>query len=153
MKTLEDLDALDDYLLAWMGQMAPAGRRKLLTKVIKYLRSSTSKRITAQKNPDGSRWEPRRKRMRDKSGRIRAKKMMLGMRNRKNLRTKVTADEASIGYTGRPAKIAETHQYGKVDRVVRGGPLHRYAERKLLGVSREDKEAVRDIIIEHFQPE
>lgn len=150
MKQSIDLEPLDRYLLAIIAQMEPRGRRALLKKIITYLRRSTAKRITAQKNPDGSRWEPRKKQLRSKRGRIRNKKMMLGLRNSKQLRLKVSTDKAELGYTGAAARIARVHQEGAVDRVAKGGPLHRYAQRKILGVSRSEREGVRDLVIGHL---
>lgn len=56
-----DLGELERVAGAILGSLQPAQRRSLLRRIARTLRKSQQQRIAAQKNPDGSRFEPRRR--------------------------------------------------------------------------------------------
>ncbi|OJY65524.1 MAG: hypothetical protein BGP16_12935 [Sphingobium sp. 66-54] len=57
----DDLGELERFAGAILASLKPAERRSLLRKMARSLRKSQQQRITAQKNPDGSRFEPRKR--------------------------------------------------------------------------------------------
>ena len=78
---------------------------------------------------------------------IKSRVMFLKLRTFGKLRAGSTANEAWVGYSGRDAAIAEVHQIGGVDQVGRKGARVRYAERRLLGLSKADEAMLLDIMI------
>ena len=56
-----DLGELERFAGAILASLKPSERRSLLRKMARSLRRSQQQRITAQKNPDGSRFEPRKR--------------------------------------------------------------------------------------------
>lgn len=132
-------EQLEQWTQAIANTLTPETRRNVLRDIARSERRNLQKNITAQRSPDGKQWEPRKPRARDKTGQIKKrKKMFLGMRRVKHLRIVTKPEKAEIGYKGRLARIATVHQLGKIDRVEKGGPLHRYAKRQLLGVTDPD---------------
>lgn len=138
-----ELAALDEYLSRLMSQLAPPARRRLAQQLARDLRSTQSKRITAQRNPDGSAFEARRPRLREQQGRIR-RKMFTKLRMASFLSTQATAENATVGYLrgGLLSYIATVHQRGLRDRVSRKGPMVQYPARELLGFTDADREMI-----------
>ena len=147
----DDLNALDDWLTPLIQSMEPAARRRLLRSLAGDLRRGQRQRIAAQRNPDGSAFEPRRPRQRKA---IRARgRMFIKIRQARHMRIAATADQARIGYGGRIARIARIHQEGLIDKISPRGPLYRYPARKLLGATADDRAEAIDTVIEHLSGE
>lgn len=135
--SIDELVALEDWVEPLLAKLGPAKRRELARVIARDLRRSQAKRIAAQLNPDGSRYVPRKPQLRDRAGSIR--RAMFGkIRQAKHLKASGSADEASVGFVGRVARIASVHQFGLTDRVEAGGALHAYPARRLLGIAAID---------------
>ncbi|HEY5804856.1 MAG TPA: phage virion morphogenesis protein [Lysobacter sp.] len=151
------MDALEQ-LEQWAGQLLaklePSRRRTLVRAIGVDLRRSQQKRIAQQRNPDGSAYAPRKreKRLRDKAGRIKRGAMFERIRRAKHLKLSTSGDQVSVAFVGRVARIARVHQEGLTDRVSRDGPRVRYERRQLLGFTREDREQIRDQLLERLVP-
>ena len=147
---------LEDDLQAWLTplitRLQSNERSKLARQVAQHLRRSQQKRILAQRNPDGSGYEPRKKRaLRGKAGRIkRQARMFTKLRTARFLKARGNASAATIGFTGRISRIARVHQYGLRDRPGRCAPIIRYAQRELLGLTDLESEDIKGLLIRHL---
>lgn len=139
---------INDWLNAALAPLGPAQRRFLFRDIARYLQKSQSDRIAAQKNPDGSAFEARKPRQKQKG--IRQRAMFARIRTRKHFKYRSSANEAAVGFTGRIAEIAKVHQLGLVAEVEKGGPLVKYARRELLGLSDADMSAIETITNKHL---
>lgn len=146
----DDLQALETWAAALIAKLSEGERRKLLGAVSRDLRRSQSKRITTQRNPDGSAFAPRKpKDLRGKKGRIKSK-MFGKLKTARYLRTESTANGTSVGFVGRVSRIARVHQYGLKDRPERGQADVQYEKRQLLGFSGDELENIRNLLIDHL---
>ncbi|MCZ4281704.1 phage virion morphogenesis protein [Kiloniella laminariae] len=150
---IQGLEKFDSWMEQVIETLSPARRRSLFRDIARDLRSRNQKRITAQQDPDGSSWEPR-KTVRPAAGKSRTgqirkkKKMMLGLRSARRLKFTASPDSADIGFAGRTARIAMVHHFGGMDLVDQDGTTKvRYPVRQLLGFSPDDRDAVRDRIL------
>ena len=145
-----DLQALETWAAALIAKLNESERRKLLGAVARDLRRSQSKRITTQRNPNGSAFAPRKpKDLRGKKGRIKGK-MFGKLKTARYLRTESTANGMSVGFVGRVSRIARVHQYGLKDRPERGQADVQYEKRQLLGFSGGELENIRNLLIDHL---
>jgi phage virion morphogenesis protein len=145
-----DLQALETWVSELIAKLDEGERRKLLSVVARDLRRSQSKRITTQRNPDGSGFAPRKpKDLRGKKGRIKGK-MFTKLKSARYLRTESTANGLSVGFVGRVSRIARVHQYGLKDRPERGQSDVQYETRQLLGFSGDELENIRNLLIDHL---
>gem|GEM_PF-103570 len=71
------------------------------------------------------------------------------LRTARYMKMKATANQVSIGYEGRIARIAKIHQLGKTA-PVNSHVRYDYPERELLGATPDDIEMVHDMIIRHL---
>lgn len=153
---MADTDLLrdfNDWAAPLLARLEPAARSKVTQSLARELRKRTAARISAQQNPDGSAWDPRRRvRAHHGRGRIKKQKMYLKMRAAKHLKLAATPNVATIRYTVHDAWIAKVAQYGLVDRVSRSGPSVRYPKRELLGFGDADREWIRDFLITNLIP-
>lgn len=145
-----DLQVLETWVAALLAKLNEGERRKLLGAVARDLRRSQSKRITTQRNPDGSAFAPRKpKDLRGKKGRIKGK-MFTKLKSARYMRTQSTANGLSVGFVGRVSRIARVHQYGLKDRPERGQADVQYEARQLLGFSGGELENIRNMLIDHL---
>lgn len=148
---MSDVDELESWLSAMLAKLSDAEQRALARRIGVTLRRSQASRIASQLNPDGSPFDPRKPqrktKAREASGRIR-REMFAKLRTIRHLKLITNAEGVSIGFLGRTAQIARVHQEGLKDEVSPGGPTVLYPERRLLGMSREDVEAIKDMILE-----
>ncbi|MGK3121152.1 phage virion morphogenesis protein [Pseudomonas corrugata] len=145
-----DLQVLETWVAALLAKLDEGERRKLLGAVARDLRRSQSKRITTQRNPDGSAFAPRKpKDLRGKKGRIKGK-MFTKLKSARYMRTQSTANGLSVGFVGRVSRIARVHQYGLKDRPERGQADVQYEARQLLGFSGDELENIRNMLIDHL---
>lgn len=156
-----------EQIAAWIGaiaqQLEPKARRRLTRALGVQARKDQSQRIGAQKNPDGSRYAPRKRPdpIRGRGGKVRQRAeaaktgpMFRRLRQAGLLKARSDADSASVGFpSNQTSRIARVHQDGKRDKVSRrpGAPEVQYAQRILLGFSDEDKGRLMDLVLAHLQ--
>jgi len=146
---MADLEALEDWAAGLLGQLQPAARNQLARSIGQALRRSQQQRIIAQRNPDGSKYAPRKQRnLRGKQGRIKRQvKMFKKMRTANFLKVQGDGNAISVGFTGRVARIARVHQYGLKDRAEREAPDVRYQQREILGLTDDEITIIRDQLL------
>ena len=146
------LETLEDWASGLLGQLEPASRNKLARSIGQVLRRSQQQRIIAQRNPDGSKYAPRKQRnLRGKQGRVKRKvQMFQKLRTARFLKVEGEGKAISVGFTGRIARIANVHQYGRRDRAISGAPTVEYSRRELLGFTDQDIDIIRDGLLKHL---
>lgn len=154
---MDDLSALEGWAGALLNQLSPAERRKVAIDVGRELRRSQQKRITQQKNPDGSAYVPRKPRLtmtssglREKAGRIKRRAMFAKLRTVKHFKVEADSEGITIGFAGRAARLASVHQYGESSVVARGGRSYQYPVRQLLGFTIAEQEMIREKLLEQL---
>lgn len=149
---MADLEALEDWAAVLLGRLHPSARNKLARSVGQALRRSQQQRIIAQRNPDGSKYAPRKQRnLRGKQGRIKRKvKMFQRLRTASFLKVQGDGRAISVGFTGRVARIARVHQYGLRDRAEPGAPDVKYEQREVLGFTDADLDLIRDQLLSYL---
>lgn len=148
---MADLEALETWLSPLLQKLDGRGRAQLARKAAQQLRRSQQQRIRTQVNPDGSPFEARKPRdLRGKKGRIK-RRMFEKLKMARYLKAKGTPQQAVIGFAGRVSRIARVHQYGLKDRAERGAPEVRYSHRRILGLTGEDLNELRKLVIDGFQ--
>ncbi|MBN6079894.1 phage virion morphogenesis protein [Aggregatibacter actinomycetemcomitans] len=149
MATVEQIHA---RLSALINNLSPQARQQLARRIGQQLRKSQQARIVRQQNPDGSKYEPRKQqKLRRKKGRIKRKAMFAKLKTARFLKIRTNANEAIIGFTGREADIAKIHQYGLQARPTPNASYKvQYAQRELLGFSREDVEMIEMLVLEQL---
>lgn len=141
---------LANYLQPFLERLSMGERARLAKQIGRDLRKSQGKRISEQKNPDGSSYTPRRKRLREQKGKIK-RKMFTKIKNTSNLKVLSNADSIVIGFVGRVARIARVHQEGLKDRAEKGAPDVVYPKRELLGFTEQDIKLVEDSFLKHIK--
>ncbi|GHC17601.1 virion morphogenesis protein [Kushneria pakistanensis] len=144
----DNIERLEDWAAPLLAKLDAKERRRLARVVATDLRRSQRERIKAQKNPDGSRYAPRKSQ--DQKGAIRRKAMFGKLRTAKYLRVRTGTDGAEVGFFGQVASIAKTHQYGLRDRVAINGPRVQYEQRELLGFTDHDRSLVQQSLLDHL---
>jgi phage virion morphogenesis protein len=147
---MDELKALDTWAGSLLSKLDGAGRRAALRDIAKSLQASQRQRIAQQRNPDGSAYDKRKPRLRQKAGRIKRGAMFARLRMAKYLRSEVNSEGVAVGFSGRIARVARVHQYGLSDAVEKGGAQHKYAERVLLGFTEQDHEMIKDVLLSHL---
>ena len=147
-----NLEALETWASGLLEQLQPAARNQLARSIGQELRRSQQKRVTAQQNPDGSKFAPRKQRnLRGKQGRVRRKlEMFKKLKNATYLKARGDSNAVTVGFTGRIARIARVHQYGLKDRAERGAPDVQYELRVVLGFTEADLDVIRDSLLAHL---
>jgi phage virion morphogenesis protein len=147
---MSDFKPFDNQLAGLLAALSPAGRRKLAGEIAKQLRAAQQQRIKQQKAPDGSPYQARkRKPLRAKTGRIK-RAMFQKLRTNRYLKASGRENSAVVEFTGKVQRIARVHQLGLKDRPNAHAKDVQYAERQLLGFSREDKQLVETLTIKHL---
>jgi len=157
---MNDLAALDEYgdiIAGLISDLSPSGRTALMKKVARDWAKSQSRRIGAQKNPDGTAFVPRKpnriRDQRDKKRRrtLRQQAMFKKLRTRRFLKSGANANEAWVGFIGGIVRIARVHQEGLKDRAEKDAPEVEYPRRELLGLSDHEYDDLLDLVMEHFE--
>ncbi|KVE64679.1 virion morphogenesis protein [Burkholderia vietnamiensis] len=143
------LSRAEDWASGLLGQLAPAQRAVLAKELAVELRRRHSRRIAEARNPDGSRYAPRKPQARRKKGRIR-RAMFAKLRTARFLKTASTADASVLHFTRQVERIARVHQEGLRDRVERNGPIVQYPVRELLGMAEADITAISELILDYL---
>lgn len=147
---MSDFKPFDDKLAGLLVSLSPAGRRKLAGEIAKELRKSQQKRIKQQKAPDGSPYQARKRQpLRAKAGRIK-RAMFQKLRTSRYMKATGRENSAVVEFTGKVQRIAQVHQYGLKDRPNMHAQDVQYAERQLLGFSRENKELIDMLLISYL---
>ena len=144
-------DTLSPRLRALIATLGDVGRARLARRIGAALRSENARRIGEQKNPDGSRFEPRRPiAERFKSAQAKGRlRMFEKLRQENRLRVlSATAASVEVGFSGRDEQIARIHQYGLHDQVTPRLRI-RYPIRQLLGITNDDRETIARTVMEH----
>jgi phage virion morphogenesis protein len=151
---MNDLAPLDAHCAGLLARLQPAERRGLARHIASELRASQAKRIAAQLNADGTPYAPRKSRLRDRKGAIRAKarrQMFSRLRTARWMKAEATPETAVVTFAAQVQRIALVHQHGLRDKVNRrGGPEVQYPERQLLGLTPPEIEAVGDAVLAHL---
>ncbi|PKV14546.1 phage virion morphogenesis protein [Xanthomonas prunicola] len=147
---MDDLTALENWAAPLLARLQEGERRNLARKIGTALRRSQSQRIGKQQAPDGTPYAPRKEQLRDKAGRVKRKKMFAKLRQAKYFKVSASPNQVSVGFMGRVSRIARVHQEGLTERVRPIGPMARYDKRVLLGLSEEDRQLIRDQLLNHL---
>lgn len=147
---MDELTALENWAAPLLARLQPGERRTLARKIGMELRRLQSQRIGKQQAPDGTPYAPRKKQLRQKSGRVKRTKMFAKLRQAKHFKVSASPNAVSVGFVGRVARIARVHQDGMTERVRPGGPQARYDKRVLLGFSAEDRHVICDQLLNHL---
>ncbi|EFH9396400.1 TPA: phage virion morphogenesis protein [Escherichia coli] len=145
----DDLQQLHRWADGLLAKLSPASRTQLAREIAHSLRQSQSQRITAQKNPDGSPFAPRKPQLRSKKGKIR-RQMFRKLRTARYMKGKGDGQGATISFLSSVRHMAAVHQYGLRDRVNRYGLEVDYAQRQLLGFSQQDYLQIQSIIMQYL---
>jgi phage virion morphogenesis protein len=146
---VDRLSRAEDWASGLLGQLTPAQRVALAKGLAGELRRRHSRRIAEARNPDGSRFAPRKPQARRKKGRIR-RAMFAKLRTARFLKTAATADSSVLHFTRQVERIARVHQEGLRDRVERNGPIVQYPARELLGLADADVDRIADVVLMHL---
>ena len=125
-------------------------RRLLYQQIGRELARNQRRRIKAQQNPDGSPFEPRKKRKQfsKKKGRIKNQLMFKKIVSPSHLKIRYEQEGISLGFYGGDAAIANVHQYGLYSSPSKYKNFKvKYAQRELLGFSEEDIEMIERFVI------
>jgi len=145
-----DLEALEDWAGGLLAKLEPGERRRLNQSIARKLRKSQQQRITAQRNPDGTPFAPRKERdLRAKKGRVK-RKMFTALKTAKYLKLQTDANTIGLAFLGRTARLARVHQYGLRDRPGQNSPRVKYEQRELLGLTSADLDMIRDDLLAHL---
>lgn len=145
---MAELEALEEWAGALLAKLGTAERRALNQSIARELRRSQQQRIAQQRAPDGTLYEPRKKNLRKKKGRVRT--MFAKLRAAKHLKLQSDANAIAIGFVGRTARIARVHQRGFRDRPAPGMPDVQYPQRELLGFTDADLDLIRARLLDHL---
>jgi len=143
VNSLEDLTA---WAAALLHKLDAGERRTLLRAVANELRRRQTVRIAEQRNPDGSAYQPRKPRLRQRAGRVR-RAMFMRLRTSRFMKAQSDPNSAVVSFIGRAERIAAVHQFGLRDRVSKGGLEVKYAQRQLLGFTDGDVEAITTLVL------
>ncbi|MDD5175748.1 MAG: phage virion morphogenesis protein [Sterolibacterium sp.] len=150
MTTGNDLAPFEARLAGLLHSIEPAQRRQLARVIAARLRTSQSRRIADQLNPDGTLYAPRRPRLRRKKGFVR-RKMFTKLRTARWMKVEATPEAAVVTFAGQVQHMAKVHQYGLRDRVDRkGGPEVDYPRRELLGLTDPEIADIEDAVLAHL---
>lgn len=143
----DDLERLEDWLVPLLHKLEPAQRRQLAREVAFSVRKANQQSMTAQQAPDGQAWEPRKHRARDAKGKLRQGPMFRKLRNARHLKAQAFTDSAVVQFVGRAQRLARVHHFGLRDFVSPGGAQYDYPARPILGISEQQLEAIRDLVL------
>lgn len=134
-----------------LGNISKSRRRLLYQQIGRELARNQRRRIKAQQNPDGNRYEPRKtpKRIQSKKGKIKKSDAMFEKITKpKFMRLRYDNEGISLGYSGGDAVVARIHQEGLVGRVRKDWHLKvQYAKRELLGFTEDDVEMIEKFVV------
>ena len=146
-----DIEQLEAKFSALIANLSASKRQALSRNLGRALLVSQRRRITAQQNPDGSRYEPRKpQKIRRKKGRIRRRAMFVKLKTARFLKVRSSSNEVTVGFGGRASTIAEVHQYGKAVTMGKRRKRVTLPQRELVGFSDEDRALIEELVIEQL---
>ena len=148
---MSGLHELDAYLAGLLSKLEAPQRRVLARAVAVELRRRQSARIAAQRNPDGTVYEPRKPQLRHKRGGIR-RKMFTRLRMARYMRIEADPNTAVVTFAATAMRIAAVHHFGLRDRVNRNGLTSKYPARQLLGLDDADLSSVTGLVLRFAVP-
>lgn len=146
-------DGIEQVKLAFtdlLKNISKPRRRLLYQQIGRELARNQRRRIKAQQNPDGSPFEPRKKRKQfsKKKGRIKNQLMFKKIVSPSHLKLRYEQEGISLGFYGGDAAIANVHQYGLYSSPSKYKDFKvKYDQRELLGFSEEDIEMIERFVI------
>lgn len=146
-------DGIEQVKLAFtdlLKNISKPRRRLLYQQIGRELARNQRRRIKAQQNPDGSPFEPRKKRKQfsRKKGRIKNQLMFKKIVSPSHLKLRYEQEGISLGFYGGDAAIANVHQYGLYSSPSKYKDFKvKYTQRELLGFSEEDIEMIERFVI------
>nr|DAE12994.1 MAG TPA: virion morphogenesis protein [Myoviridae sp. ct4vg1] len=146
-------DGIEQVKLAFtdlLKNISKPRRRLLYQQIGRELARNQRRRIKAQQNPDGTPFEPRKKRKQfsKKKGRIKNQLMFKKIVSPSHLKLRYEQEGISLGFYGGDAAIANVHQYGLYSSPSKYKDFKvKYAQRELLGFSEEDIEMIERFVI------
>lgn len=146
-------DGIEQVKLAFtdlLKNISKPRRRLLYQQIGRELARNQRRRIKAQQNPDGSPFEPRKKRKQfsKKKGRIKNQLMFKKIVSPSHLKIRYEQEGISLGFYGGDAAIANVHQYGLYSSPSKYKDFKvKYDQRELLGFSEEDIEMIERFVI------
>ena len=143
---MSGLHELDAYLAGLLSKLEAPQRRALARAVAVELRRRQSDRIAAQRNPDGTPYEPRKPQLRHKRGSVR-RTMFTRLRMARYMRIEADANMAAVTFAGTVLRIATVHHFGLRDRVNKNGLTAKYPSRELLGLDDGDIRLVTETVL------
>ena len=144
----DDIIKVKSAFNALLKNISKPRRRLLYQQIGRELARSQRRRITAQQNPDGSSYTPRKVQRKKRKGKIKQNAMFLKLKSARFMKLKTAGDNIELGYSGNDAQIAQIHQYGLKGRVVRSENWKvKYDQRELLGFTDEDIEMIENFVI------
>lgn len=143
---MSNLHELDAYLVGLLGKLEAPQRRALARAIAVELRRRQSARIAAQRNPDGTAYEPRKPQLRHKRGGIR-RAMFTRLRMAKYMRVEASPNAAAITFADKVRRIASVHHFGLRDRVNKNGLTAQYPSRTLLGIEDADVDRITTTVL------
>ncbi|MDQ8022184.1 MAG: phage virion morphogenesis protein [Moraxellaceae bacterium] len=145
-----DLADLEAYAGGLIANLTGAERRALARKIAITLRGLEQRRIALQRNVDGSPYEPRKPRLRDKGGRIR-RTMFAKLRTARYLKVEASESEAMVTFADQVQRIAQVHHVGLRERVSTK-PYREisYPARDLLGFRDDYEASIADLVVLHL---
>lgn len=148
---MSEFKPFDDRLNGLIAALSPVSRRKLAGEIAKELRKSQQQRIKLQKAPDGSPYQARKRQpLRAKNGRIK-RAMFQKLRTSRYMKATGRENSAVVEFTGKVQRIARVHQYGLKDRPNAHTKDVQYAERRLIGLSQNDRQLMERLIVEYIK--
>lgn len=145
----------EEWAGGFLEKLQPGERIKLATDIGRAIRRNQIARIRSQQNPDGSPYEQRKKasqkkNFRGKRGAIKRRAMFTKMSTARFMKIQRTAQGIEVGFFGSIARIARVHQEGQVDTVQPSGKSYAYPSRVLLGFTQQDRDMIRDMLLQHL---
>lgn len=143
----QSLEEISQWADAFLDHLSPVAQRKLAAEIGRELRRQQQRQIVAQRNPDGTPFEARKKNLKKKKGALR-RKMFTRLRQARFMQVAATSAGVSVGYlrAGRIANIARTHHFGLREKTPTGASIQ-YPERQLIGLTPASLEAIKSRVL------
>lgn len=152
----DDLEPLEPWLGGLLSTLEAGPRRRLLNKVMQALRRSQGARIARNEQPDGTSMADRKPRKTKKKGRIKRKaKMFRKLRLVRWMKINADDDSGELSFKYKKVgQIAAENHFGHVafiGKTPSGRTIKaRMTERRLLGFSNDDSDAILDAVTKHL---
>ncbi|HEX4500235.1 MAG TPA: phage virion morphogenesis protein [Scandinavium sp.] len=148
---MNEFKAFDNRLAGLIAALSPTNRRRMAADIAKKLRTSQQRRIKTQTAPDGTPYAARKRQpVRTKKGRVK-REMFAKLRTNRYMKATGSDEAAVVEFTGKVQRIAQIHQLGLKDRPNAHAQEVQYAERQLLGLTKDDNNVIEGFILMHLE--